>query len=608
MDEFRDLYIQTARERLQQLNDLLLKLESNPDQLDLVEELMRTGHSLKGESAAMGFEQIATLAHVIEDLFSGIGNGQLEINKPIMDALFASLDYIEQSIDQIESDPKAMDLDSTEYVKKLKDLTGLKTEGFGKSQRTADGKVKVEIDKPATAKDQQQSTADEKKASPASSSPSKSTPPAAKPKAKKISTVTMKVEKLDTMMNISEELVLLKMKLKNSPLLEENSQLKADIHRLDRLVTDMQFNIMQARLFPISLAMHTLPRLVRDVSQKTGKQVKLELEGEDTTVDRTIIDHLTEPFVHMIRNAVDHGIESPEERQKLGKPLPATIKVKAYTKQNKVYIEISDDGQGIDYDALVQASIKKGVVDAATVAKWDDEQKKTLLFADGVSTSEQVTDVSGRGVGMSAVERAIKKLGGDILVDSTPGQGTTFTLRLPLTLAIMQALLVRIAGHYYAFPANEISRSIQVPSDRIQSSGNRPVIVVNQQEVPLIDLKQKFATQTNTRTNPPVSENPATDQPEANQQPTSPDQAKADSSQTDQSQLSNQTVVLVRHNNDLLGCVVDKIVAEEEILVKPLNSLLKKQTTYFAGATILADGRAALIINVDGLLNQTNHH
>jgi len=551
MDEFKDLYLQTARERIQQLNDLLIKLEQKPKELDIINELMRTGHSLKGESGAMGYTELASLAHVIEDLFTGIGNGSLSISTELMDMLFESIDKIQESVKSIETNNT--ETNCQEIVDKIKKLTGLTTEGFGKTDKSkpivataapmAPEKV-AEVAKPA------ETTA---------------------ANSEKISTVTMKIEKLDQMISVSEELVLLKMKLKTNPLVLGNTSLKAEMHKLDRLVTDMQFHIMQARLFPISLALHTVPRLVRDTSKKTNKDVRLEMEGEDTTVDRTIIDHLTEPFVHMIRNAIDHGIESAEDRAKAGKPAQAVVKIKSYTKENKFYVEISDDGQGIDWKQVAKAGVKKGFITQEEADAWTDKQIEQLLFMGGVSTNQVVTDVSGRGVGMSAVQAAIKKLGGSVEIRTKVGEGTTFVLRLPMTLAIMQALLVKVGDRTYALPGNEIVRSIQVPKDQVQLSANTSVIVVDHQRVPLYYLEKIF--QLDKLVEKEVTEKRGPDY---------------------------LMVVLVKYDDEILGCVVDKILAEEEILVKPLGPLLK-QATLFSGATILADGSAAPIINVEGL-------
>jgi two-component system chemotaxis sensor kinase CheA len=488
-------------------------------------------------------------------------------------------------------------------VDAIKKLTGLKTEGFGKTDKsqpiTETTPAAAPTPTPATT-----STVEEKPVTPTTepaavstepttqspTAPTPATAPAATPAtttvgqnpppannevkaADKISTVTLKVEKLDQMISISEELVLLKMKLKANQIVEKNSNLKAEIHRLDRLVTDMQFHIMQARLFPISLALTTVPRLVRDTSKKTGKNVRLEIEGDDTTVDRTIIDHLTEPFVHMIRNAIDHGIESPEERVKLGKPEQAVVKIKAYTKENKFYVDISDDGMGIEWKKVGEAGVRKGYCTAEEAATWTDKQMEQLLYMGGVSTNKVVTDVSGRGVGMGAVQQAIKKLSGSIDIKTKVGAGTTFTLKLPMTLAIIQALLVRVADQTYAIPANNIVRSIQVKPEEIIMSGNREVIVVDEMRVPIYKLETLFDVENLYRPADQVIER--------------------------ESSLI-KTVVLIRMEEDMIGCLVDKITAEEEILVKPLGSMLK-QATYFSGATILADGAAAPIINVEGL-------
>ncbi|KKR27239.1 MAG: CheW domain protein [candidate division CPR2 bacterium GW2011_GWD2_39_7] len=513
MEQFKDLWVQTARERVQTLGDLLLKLEKSSDDKELIDELMRAGHSLKGESGAMGFQEIATLAHVIEDLFTGIGNGNIKMTPEIISELLAAVDRISEGVDNVESG--AGECNCQESVENLKKLTGLKTEGFGKTDKSqevveesnpiaevmeskdnivenTDASLRpadpVKNESELAKEEVPQALAD----SPQASSATMDASTAKVDTAKQVSTVTLKIEKLDQLLSANEELVLLKMKLRNNQIVQNNTELKAEIHQLDRLVTDMQFHLMQARLFPISLALHTLPRLVRDTALKTGKQVRLDLEGEDTTVDRTIIDHLTEPFVHMIRNSVDHGLELPEERKKQGKPEEGVIKLKAYTKENKFYCEVSDDGRGVEWDILARKAVQEGKFTKEEVQDWSDKDKEQLLFMDGLSASQEVTDISGRGVGLGAVREAIKKLGGNVSVLTEVGKGTTFTLRLPMTLAIMQALLVRIGDQTFAMPSHEIARSIQIQENDIKSSGNMPMIVVDKGYVPLINLIDKF--------------------------------------------------------------------------------------------------------------------
>jgi two-component system chemotaxis sensor kinase CheA len=294
------------------------------------------------------------------------------------------------------------------------------------------------------------------------------------------------------------------------------------------------------------------------------------LEGEETTVDRTIIDHLTEPFVHMVRNSVDHGIESTETRLAHGKSAEAVIKIKSYTKENKFYSEISDDGGGIEWDKLMEHAAEKGMYTKEEMSTWDlPMMKKMLLFQGGLSASEEITDISGRGVGLDAVYKAIVRLGGSVLVDTVPGQGTTFTLRMPMTLAIMQALLVKVNERIYALPGNEVVRSLTITKDMIKSVANTNAVVVDGLNVVLYDLGEIF-----------------------------------EGKQLLNSEKEHITLVLLRREQSVVGCLVDKLVAEEEILVKQLGNLLK-QNSYFSGATILADGNCAPIINVEGLTWKT---
>jgi len=529
MDQFKDLWVQTARERVQTLSDLLLKLEKEPENTSIVDELMRAGHSLKGESGAMGFEQIATLSHVIEDLFTGVGKGEIKFNPDIMDQLLVAIDYISLSIDNVEANKP--EESSKEISEKIKQLTGLKTEGFGKSSKDSNSPA-VSSDNTNDKKPEEQNKSEN--SSPENNSELKPNDTSTKepiaatnnavaqadasknPVPKQVSTVTLKIEKLDQLLSVNEELVLLKMKLKNNSVVENNSDLKAEIHRLDRLVTDMQFYLMQARLFPISMAVQTIPRLVRDTARKTNKKVRFEMEGEDTTVDRTIIDHMTEAFVHMIKNSVDHGLEKTEDRIKAGKPEEGLVKIKSYTKENKFYTEVSDDGRGIEWDVLLNKAIEQGKFSKEETADWNDKDKEQLLYLDGVSASEAVTDVSGRGVGLGAVRQAIYKLGGSVSVSTVVGKGTTFTLRMPMTLAIMQAMLIKVGKQTFAMPSNEVLRSIQLNKDQIQSSANTAAIVVDNQRVPLINMTEKFfgARDCDTSTEKSTFNNPAQESPD----------------------------------------------------------------------------------------------
>jgi len=278
----------------------------------------------------------------------------------------------------------------------------------------------------------------------------------------------------------------------------------------------------------------------------------------------------------MIRNAIDHGIESAEDRKAAGKPDQAVVKIKAYTKENKFYLDISDDGAGIEWKKLGEAGVRKGYCTAEEAATWTDKQMEQLLYMGGVSTNKVVTDVSGRGVGMGAVQKAIQKLSGSIDIKTKVGVGTTFTLKLPMTLAIIQALLVKVGHQTYAVPANNIVRSIQIKETDLIMSGNTQVIVVDKQRVPLFNLESLFDLEHLIQ-----SKSAAADQ-------------------TVIKKSDYKTVVLIRLEEEIIGCLVDKILAEEEILVKPLGPLLK-HATYFSGATILADGAAAPIINVEGL-------
>jgi two-component system chemotaxis sensor kinase CheA len=406
----------------------------------------------------------------------------------------------------------------------------------------------------------------------------KSTPAAAKKsEIRKISaaeqTIRVDVKRLDQLMNLIGELVLAKNRLikiyndveeryEGERFLEELTQVVSSI---SIVTTDLQIAVMKTRMLPIGKVFNKFPRLVRDLSRELGKKVKLIIEGEDTELDKSIIEEIGDPLVHMIRNSIDHGIEPPEERKKLGKPEEGTVWLRAYNEGNMIVIEIKDDGAGMDPEKLKQKAIEKGIITPAEAENISDKEAFMLIFKPGFSTAEKVTSVSGRGVGMDVVKTNIEKLNGIIEVDSVPGRGTTFKLKIPLTLAIIQALLVASQEELFAVPLSNVIETVRIVENDIYTIEGKSVLKLRDEILPLVNMADVFKIEK-------VLE---------------PDKYLY--------------VVILGLGATKIGLIVDSFIGQEEIVIKSLGEFLKG-IPGIAGATIRGDGRVTLIVDVASLM------
>jgi len=320
---------------------------------------------------------------------------------------------------------------------------------------------------------------------------------------------------------------------------------------------------MQVRMIPVDIVFLRFPRLVRDLASKTGKEVKLELLGSDTELDRTVVDAIGDPLVHLVRNAVDHGLESAEEREAAGKPRHGTISLVASQAGGSVIIEVRDDGRGIDPGAIGRKAASLGLIDAQTASDIDVRTAIELLFAPGFTTSETTSDISGRGVGMDAVRAKIRQLGGEVLIDSEPGVGTAAQIRLPLTLAIVSALQVEVAGAPFAFPIDRIERTLRLSDGAVRSVAGRRMLVLDDDVLPLVDAAEMYRRTT-------------TGEP--------------------------QFVVIIRAQDRRLAVAVDDLVGQRELVTRPLPPIVADEQPVSGGAT-LADARIALIVDCDALVD-----
>ena len=378
--------------------------------------------------------------------------------------------------------------------------------------------------------------------------------------------VRVDIEKLDTLMNLMGELVINKVRLEQIGQTHRLSDLMETLEQMDRVTGDLQNIVMKVRMVPVSAVFNRFPRMVRDVSKELGKDINLTIEGEETELDRTVIDEIGDPIMHLLRNSLDHGVESPDAREAKGKPRTGEVGLIARHEGNNVVIMITDDGAGIDASKIRRKAVEKGMVTQSEADSLDDADAVRLIFLPGFSTAEQITDISGRGVGMDVVRSKIEALSGHVDVETHIDEGSVFKIKLPLTLAIIQAMLVRVQEEMYAIPLTSIDSTINIEPSDIQTVQNKEVIVLRGEIIPIIRME------------------------EALQVPHTKD--------------SDEHFVVVVHAGEAkAGIVVDNLIGQQEIVIKTLGNLFAG-LKLFGGATVLGDGRVALILDVATMIQQ----
>lgn len=379
-------------------------------------------------------------------------------------------------------------------------------------------------------------------------------------------TIRVSIERLDILMNLFEELVIDRGRLEQIASELRNNELSETVQRMSRISGDLQQIILNMRMMPVEQVFNRFPRMVRSLSKELNKKVNLEIIGADTELDRTIIDEIGDPLVHLLRNSIDHGIETPEERRKKGKPEVGTVILKAYHSGNNVYIEIEDDGAGIDREKVLNKAIANGVVTLEEAENMTDEQVFNLLFSSGFSTAEKVTDVSGRGVGLDVVRTKFEALGGVVSVRSVFGKGSVFSVQLPLTLSIIDVMLVEVQNEKYAIPLSTIVETAIIHKREIYNAHNQKVIDFRGKVVPLIFLKEVFD----------IAEETFEDE--------------------------YYSLVIIYKGEKVAGVVVDSLIGQHDVVLKSLGNYLK-DVFAISGATILGDGQVALIIDSNELID-----
>ncbi|HSW66761.1 MAG TPA: chemotaxis protein CheA [Bacillota bacterium] len=571
--EYKDLYIQTSRDYIQSLNACLLKLEKEPGNKEAIEEIFRSAHSLKSQSAAMEYQSTGYLCHTVEDVFYEIKQGRMQLTAELSDHLFTAFDALADAINHIEKENHEIDL--TQQIETLKQLSGVKTEGDGKTVHD-DPAATEPMAAPTINPPQTTPTAPPAPTQPAPPTvpePKPAVPPAAvitdqptpPPTATNdsgspainVTTIAVKVEVLDEMMNVLENLLVERLKLKriSNELGANYPDLKDYFNASEKMLASLQYQITKARAVPVSLVFDHFPRAVRDLARAENKQIELVVSGGDLELDRTIVERLDEPLIHLLRNAVSHGIQTA-----------GTITLSARRQKDYAEISVADNGQGIDWAGVAQ---KAGLPNGETNSRILRE----ALFS-GISTSQTVTQISGRGVGLLAIKKMVDNFGGSIDVSSEPGRGTTFTIKLPLTLAIAKALIVVVGQQHFAIPTLAIDRLVAVPEGAIKKIAEQEVIVLDETEIPLVRLSTKLA---GLHGGPPLKDVAAPGQP------------------------ADHLAVIVGENTQQAGLVVDAVQETSDIVIKPVPEVLKN-VSGFAGVTILSDGQTALILNIQELL------
>ena len=400
---------------------------------------------------------------------------------------------------------------------------------------------------------------------PAASAPAAKAPakPAAAAPAKKNhagQSVRVDIEKLDTLMNLMGELVINKVRLEQIGQTHRIGELTETLEQMDRVTTDLQNIVMKVRMVPVSQVFNRFPRMVRDVAKELNKEINLTIEGEETELDRTVIDEIGDPIMHLLRNSLDHGCELPDERERKGKPRVGEVGLIARHEGNNVVIMVTDDGAGINADKMRRKAVEKGMMTQEEVDKLDDADAVRIIFLPGFSTAEQISDISGRGVGMDVVRNKIEALSGHVDVETHVDEGSIFKIKLPLTLAIIQAMLVKVQEEMYAIPLGSIDSTINIQPDDIKTVQNKEVIVLRGEIIPIIRMEQTLQI-------PHVKD------------------------------FDEIFVVVVHAGEAKAGIVVDNLIGQQEIVIKTLGNLFTG-LKMFSGATVLGDGRVALIIDV----------
>ncbi len=644
MNEYLEAFVEESKSMITDLNNLLLELEKGGDE-EVINSIFRIAHTLKGNSAAMGFDNLAELAHAVEDLLDAIRQGKTQLNNEIMNLIFEGVDSIgdlleevmengapqsnadelisrirselekrvEGKVDKEETEEKGLEgegtgveikIDPSSQMKGIDAMIVLKNvEEVAEIVDTSPSREEIEDGKFDTSfrlllkgdiskirevlqklpqvkelivgekEEQEEEKCEEKEQEKEDkikkeeeAKTEKPSPPLKRPKkevkirTEKIQSVRIGVQKLDELMNLVEELVVRKLKLENSMPPELRRGIERDFSVFDRVISRLQDTVMDLRLIPLKHVVDRLPRVVRDLSQSLGREIDFEIVGSDVTVDRTVLDKIQDPLIHLLRNSIDHGIEAPEERERLGKPRRGKVKLHAEKMKDYVIIEVSDDGKGLDAEVIKKKAVEKGMISPERAQEMSDEEAYNLIFQPGFSTKEKITEVSGRGVGMDIVVNTVRSLGGSVEVKSEKGKGTTVRMRLPLTMAIMQILLVGVGSEKYGLPLKDIMEVRPINRCEIRTVAGADKLIIRGGTIPVIYLSNALGVQAN----------------------------------------GGKMVVVTSSFERTVALVCDDVISQKEVVVKSLGGVLRG-IRGISGVSILGEGEVVPILDVNSL-------
>lgn len=611
-------FLVEAQEIVDRLGEQLVELEHAPEDADQLNAVFRGFHTLKGGAGFLGIQPMVHLCHAAEDSLGAVRSGQVHMSARHFDAAQQALDYLQQMIDAVGAGTEPEDAPA-ELIAQF-DVTGNASPApvalpptpmpaapaapaapaSGGGELITEDEFEALLDQlhgpaphaaaPAAAKpasgditeDEFEALLDQlhgpvkhatpqpaaAPARPATPPPPPAPKPAAKPAAPAArpveaeTTVRVDTKRLDAIVNLVGELVLSRNRLKTLRARIQDEELHRAVSNLDIATARLQSAVMRTRMQPVSKVFSRFPKVARDVARSLSKEVDLELVGAETELDRNLVEALNDPLVHLVRNAIDHGVELPSVRENLGKPRVGHVRLSAQQEGDYVTIEIRDDGAGIDPERLRSKAREKGLIDNDTASRLSTEECLNLIFLPGFSTKTEVTDISGRGVGMDVVSSRIRELSGQIQIQSEIGKGSRFIIRVPLTLAILPTLLVQSGDATYALPLARVMEVLHAPADKLHWFDGKPMLDRQSATMPLIDLRRWLGL------------------PARNE--------------------ALLTIVVLQCGDQRFGLIVDQVRGREEVVIKPLPHAVRGLKGY-AGATLIGDGSIALILDVDGL-------
>ncbi|WP_022669906.1 hybrid sensor histidine kinase/response regulator [Hippea alviniae] len=644
MEEMQEIiqdFLIEADELLEELDEDLVRLESESEDEELLNKIFRAFHTIKGSASFLGFEKLTELTHKLEDVLNRLRKFEIKLDSDMMDAILAGVDKAKAIIEAIKEgeDPEAVDIEDNikelarfldenyqsdtsktsvsedeqeeelteeELIKAQEEEIKEEEKLMEEQKEESEGEKKIddidaEIERllkqrmeedrkrrmQKKLQQQQQAAEDKQQEEKKEDREHKEQPKAAAKKPTAVAqkktkplveqTIRVDVERLDDLMNLVGELVLGKNRLVSVAAKAEEKfngdevveELSEVANQITLVTTDLQMGVMKTRMVQIGKVFNKFPRVVRDISKELNKEVELVIKGAETELDKSVVEEINDPLVHIVRNAIDHGIEPPEEREKLGKPRKGTIILSAYHEGNYIVIETTDDGRGMDPEKLKQKALEKGLITETEARQMSKEEAYALIFKPGFSTAERVTNISGRGVGMDVVKTNVEKLNGIIEVKSELGKGTTIILKIPLTLAIIQALLVKVTKEYYAIPLVSVVETVRITKDDIDKVENKDVLRLRDNIIPLVYLGDTLGIGNNKRT-------------------------------LDGKEIY---VVVVAVAEKRIGLIVDELIGREEIVIKSLGNYLTN-IKGISGATIMGDGSVTLILDVANVVNE----